>query len=638
MKQFYKYLLFVCVIYSVSCAKYLDIVPANVGTIDYAFRNRNEAENYLFGCYSLLQQLTNPENDGGFTTSGEVIFPVDLINNAINPAGFNLIRGLQNSANPGLNYWDGENLGKPVFKAIRRCNIMLENMDKPVDLTEDEKKRWIAETKFLKAYYHFILFRQYGPIPIIDKNQPIFGTTDELAVKREPVDAVADYMVTQLNEAIPDLPLVIQNQAKELGRITQPVALSVKAIILATAASPLFNGNPDYSSLQNKDGQPLFPSGFDATKWDKAATACLEAIKSCEANGMGLHTFIPPVNIPATLPNELRTVLSIQTSVTEKWDLNKELVWALNPEFTRQGYCTPRLTANSVINGYSNPGTFAVPISEQELFYTHHGLPINEDKTWDYANRYTIRAGDQANRYYIKKDYETVKAHFDREPRFYAALAFDGGIWYGNGKLNPESPYYVQAKGTSISAMAGPKNRQWLNVTGYWPKKLVNYQSVYDDGFQPVGYRLPLIRLAGLYLLYAEALNEQGQSYNEVVPYIDKVRTRAGLPGVVEAWTNFSNNSTKFSTKEGLRQIIHQERRIELAFEAQAGWDLRRWKELDVALSKPFQGWSIYQDKAIYYYRPVTVLTPIFNARNYLWPVKDNNLIINNNLVQNTGW
>ncbi|MDF2476597.1 MAG: RagB/SusD family nutrient uptake outer membrane protein, partial [Sphingobacterium sp.] len=42
-----------------SCSKYLDIVPDNVGTLDYAFRNRNEAENYLFGCYSTMQKFSD---------------------------------------------------------------------------------------------------------------------------------------------------------------------------------------------------------------------------------------------------------------------------------------------------------------------------------------------------------------------------------------------------------------------------------------------------------------------------------------------------------------------------------------------------------------------------------------------------
>ncbi|RYZ52564.1 MAG: RagB/SusD family nutrient uptake outer membrane protein, partial [Sphingobacteriales bacterium] len=54
-----------------SCKKYLDVTPPNVGTLDYAFRNRNEAESYLYGCYNALQSMANPVNDPGFVTSSE---------------------------------------------------------------------------------------------------------------------------------------------------------------------------------------------------------------------------------------------------------------------------------------------------------------------------------------------------------------------------------------------------------------------------------------------------------------------------------------------------------------------------------------------------------------------------------------
>ena len=141
---------------TMSCKKYLDVTPENVGTIDYAFRNRNEAENYLFSCYATLQQFQYPQQNAGFTTSGEVIFPNNLTDNqSIEPTGFNLVRGTQGAANPGLNFWDGENGGQAIFRALRRCNTMLENIDKPIDLTPGEKARWISEVKFLKAYYHF---------------------------------------------------------------------------------------------------------------------------------------------------------------------------------------------------------------------------------------------------------------------------------------------------------------------------------------------------------------------------------------------------------------------------------------------------------------------------------------------------
>lgn len=623
----------------VSCKKYLDITPDNLGTLDYAFRNRNEAENYLYSCYAYLQRMNDVASNPGFTTSSELIYSNTLDNyQGFNRTGFNLLRGTQTAANPGLNAWDGNEGSYSLWRSIRICNIMLENIDKPIDLGAAEKQRWIAETKFLKAYYHYVLFKMYGPIPLIKTNLAINSSTDEVRVKRAPVDETVDYIVSLLDEAIPNLPAVISSQATELGRVTSVIALSVKADVLATAASPLFNGNPDYVSFRDKDGVSLFPAAFDAQKWKKAADAAKAAITAAETQGIKLYTFQSPTTV-GKLSDSLKRELDVQNAVTEKWELNSEIIWASNPEFNYQGFATPRLTAKSAVNNFSNPSTFSAPISTQELFYTVNGVPINEDKTWDYVGRNTIKAGDNASRYYIQQGYETIKGHFARETRFYADIAFDGGIWFGNGRNNQDDPtnplYFVSARGTGLAA---PSDNIRLNITGYWPKKLVSYASVYDDGFQTSPFRLPLIRLAGLYLLYAEALNEVNGPTTEVFSYIDKVRQRAGLQGVQASWTNFSKNPNKFSTKDGLRQIIHQERRIELCFEGQSGWDLRRWKELQAVLTAPIQGWSINNPDAINYYRPTTQFIPVFGLKDYLWPIKSYDLVVNPNLVQNPYW
>lgn len=636
MKLRYTYICLIAMIVTGSaCKDYLNVTPDNVGTIDYAFRNRNEAENYLFTCYSSLQKLNDASVDAGFTTSSELIYPNDLQQHPLNETGFNLIRGLQNAGNPGLNYWDGSNGGIAMFKAIRRCNIMLENIDKPVDLGAMEKSRWIAETKFLKAYYHYYLFRMYGPIPITDVNLPVNASAEEVRVKRAPVDSVVQYIVRLLDEATPDLPVTIENQARELGRITQPIAMAVKAEVLATAASPLFNGNPDYASMRDKFSTPLFPATYDPKKWELAMQACKAAIDICEQNGAKLYNFVAPSNV-GQLSDDLKRVLTIQNAVTERWEVNPEVVWALNSSFPFQQYTIPRMTSRAVANHGDNPAYFAAPISTQEMFYTSNGVPMNEDKTYDYTNRYKLRTGDDANKYLIKSGYETVQAHFGREMRFYANLGFDGGIWFGNGILDPEKAYHVQARGQK--ALAGPKDIQKRNLTGYWPKKLANYLTVYDEGIQRIDYRMPVIRLAGLYLLYAELLNEVNGPTDDAISYIDKVRTRAGLPGVKTAWATYSKNPAKPNTKEGLRQIIHQERRIELCFEAHSGWDLRRWKELQAVLSTPLQGWSIYEEQAVNYYRPRNVAEPIFGLKDYLFPISEYNLIVNDNLVQNPFW
>src|SRR3546814_8076148 len=71
-----------------------------------------------------------------------------------------------------MNYWDGYD-NKSMWQGIRNCNIFLENINRPVDLEPYVKERWVAEAKFLKAYFHWFLLRMYGPIPIMDKNLPI---------------------------------------------------------------------------------------------------------------------------------------------------------------------------------------------------------------------------------------------------------------------------------------------------------------------------------------------------------------------------------------------------------------------------------------------------------------------------------
>jgi hypothetical protein len=636
MRSYYKFILLAALcLNALSCKKYLDVAPDNVGTLDYAFRNRNEAENYLFGCYSTMQQMSNVIYNAGFTTSAEVIYPNNLTANFFNQGGFNLIRGVQSTGNPVLNYWGGSVGSVNIFQGLRRCNIMLQNIDKPIDLSASEKKRWIAEVKFLKAYYEYYLIRMYGPVILIKDSYAIDAPTEALKRKRVSTDEAFAYVVQLLDEATPDLPPVIENQVKEFGRITKFIALSVKAEVLTTAASPLFNGNPDYAGFKDHDGKNLFSTAYDAAKWQKAADACKAAITECEAQGLHLYN-TPPTTGIGNVSDELKKILTLQSAVTEKWEQNPELVWALNYGFDYQGYTIPKLTSKSVGLANTYPSNWAVPISEGDLFYTSKGVPINEDKTFDYIGRFTPQAGDDANKHYIKQGYETAKLHFGREQRFYASIGFDGAIWFGNGIVDEDKAYYIQARGPF--AVSGPKSFNSTNITGYWPKKLANYQSVMDDSYQPVAFHLPLIRLSGLYLLYAEALNEVAGPTQEVFTYIDKVRNRAGLDGVQASWSAYSKTPDKPNSKEGLRQIIHQERRIELSFEGQAGWDLRRWKELQEVLSKPLQGWNINEGNAVNYYRPQTVILPVFGLKDYLWPISTTDVIVNENLTQNPYW
>lgn len=621
------------VIFLSACSKYLDIVPDNVATLENAFSMRSTAERFLFTCYSYLPDHAELTRNPAFIAGDEAWLPPTSI-----PAGLEIARGNQKVVDPYMNFWEGRNGGKNLYAGIRDCNILLENIEHVPDMDEIEKRRWAAEAKFLKAYYHYWLLRMYGPIPLVRENLPITAEASKVRVPREPVDACVDYIVELLDEAAAVLPGRIEDEVAELGRITRAIALSVKAEVLVTAASPLFNGNPDYTGLAGPDGRPLFNTSHDPGKWERAAAACKEAIEFCESLGYRLYQYRPQFS-QYSLSDTTLIQMSIRNSVCEPW--NVEVIWGnINSRANNiQARSTPRGLDPERQTNQGTTGNFAVPLKIAEMFYTENGLPITEDVTWDYAGRFSVREGDEANRYVLKKGYFTAALNFHREPRYYASLGFDGGIWYGQGRFDDKSDdlFFVSSKRGDPASMINPT---MYSVSGYWPKKLVHYQNVIGNGntynIQP--YPWPVIRLANLYLLYAEALNETAGPSAETYRYLDLVRSRAGLPTVEESWTNFSSNPSKFTTREGLREIIRRERLIELALEGQRFWDLRRWKQAVSELNKPITGWDITQEDPASYYREATIYNQRFATRDYLWPINESELLSNENLVQNPGW
>ena len=109
-----------------------------------------------------------------------------------------------------------------------------------------------------------------------------------MAQYRTPFDECVQYVSNLLDEAIVDLPEKIQDRSNEMGRATKAIALSVKAQLLTMAASPLFNGNPDYANVVDNRNVHLFSIEKDDNKWKLAADACKAAIDAIEAADVGL--------------------------------------------------------------------------------------------------------------------------------------------------------------------------------------------------------------------------------------------------------------------------------------------------------------------------------------------------------------
>lgn len=638
MKTLGKYIMGLCMALSVSSCNYLDVVPDNVATIDNAFADRYTTEKYLATVYWGMPKSAGWNENPAIFGALEMVFNKE----DMTCAGMKFGLGQDSPTSALINYWGStDNMVRSLYAGIRECNTFMAGVVNVKDLNKYEINRMVAEAKLIKAYMHFYLLSYYGPICPLRENTEVNESTQGVRVFREKVDDCFSYILELLDEVITSdaLPSVIENRTTELGRFTEPAAYMLKAKVLLYWASPLFNGNTDYNSFRDHNGEPFFNQTYDATRWTTAAEACKKAVDACEAAGIRLYQKSDYIATKA-LSEQTLLVNTLRSSVSERW--NCELVWGNSSYPINSGLqspCFPRLEQGT---SSSTSGKMSVPFSTVDLFYSENGVPIEEDVNYDYAHRFDIRVGDEDHKYYIQKGEKTAAMNFDREPRFYSTLGFDRGKWYGNSYKNlPDDDSECLYPKNHFGEYSSVFNPGDYNVTGYWPKKLVSINSTFRDA-NSVTYEdfpFPDMRFADLLLMYAEALNESKDVPDaEVYRYVDMVRERAGLDGVLESWRKYSNQPSKPGTKSGMRDIIQRERKIELACEGAYYWDSHRWKTAVKEQNRQIQGWNVKATEAEEYYTPTTLYTQTFTYKNYFAPIPEKDMTNNPQLVQNPGW
>ena len=432
MNSIYKYIAFAILATLLSSCDFLDVVPDNVATIDNAFSDRYTTEKYLATCYWGMPKSAGWNENPAIFGALEMVFNKE----GRGSGGMRFGLGEDSPTSALINYWGGTGtMIRSLYAGIRECNTFLENVDRVEDLNQYEKERMKAEVKLIKAYMHFYLISYYGPISPLKVNTPINESTQGVRVYREKIDDCFSYVVELIDEVIESdaLPRVIENRTTELGRFTNPAAYMLKAKVLTYWASPLFNGNTDYNSFLNHEGEPFFNQTYDPQRWVKAAEACKAAIDICTAAGIRLYQTTDFIQTKAQSDTTL-LVNTLRSAVSERW--NREIVWGNSSypvDWGLQSPCLPRLEQGT---SSSSSGRMSVPFSTVEVFYSDKGVPIDEDITYPYSTRYNLREGDEDHKYYIQKGEKTAVLNFNREPRYYSTLGFDRGKWYGNSYKN----------------------------------------------------------------------------------------------------------------------------------------------------------------------------------------------------------
>jgi len=644
-----------------SCGDFLDVVPDSTLKLENIFSTREEAYNALAKVYSYL-----PQDDQHVGTSwllgDEWVTPMVYYNNTDWFKAINIMMGIQSGTTPILGLWSGTGGGKDLYEAIRATNVFLEYMDLVKDMTDADKAEWKAQVKFLKAFYHFLLVQRYGPIVISDKLISPEAMREELFQSRSKVDECFNYIIRLMDEAIPEL--TERASMNDLGQVDRIAATAIKARVMLFRASPFFSGNREYfEDFLDHDGEPFFPVKDDAAttknKWKDAVDAIEEAITIAKANGRDLYVYEKPIYIydeedMELNPDQLKTLMDLRMLICDPW--NKELLWGLSY------YSNTENSLGSATNimcptGYVSPNTWTVLGSNNwlgasytmlERYYTANGLPVDEDKTFNRNTMHDIVTTPWAETpEYIpiaglmQPGAPTINLYLNRELRFYANLGITGGYWRSHTSRIRTLFFSGNPDGSGGGYRSSNANN--YIATGIGIQKFSHPESQSGAADRMGKYPLPIIRMADLYLMKAEAMNEYLEAPNaDVYEAINMVRRRAGIPNVETVWSNATlvveSALNKHTNKVGMRDIILQERGIELAFEGSRYWDMLRHRKAPVEFSSPVFGWNHLGDTPATFFVLGAKQFRKFTITDCLCPIDLNEMNTNGNLIQNPGW
>lgn len=649
-----------------SCSDYLSVERFfnDRQSEEKIFKSKQFTEEWLAKCYGLLNGSNIEYGLIKFTLSN---YSDDIIFNESDGAvNYNALKFGQYD-----NGWVNDSYIR-CYEGVRQASIMINNVDINEELTKEEILDKKAQARFLRAYFYWLLLRRYGPVPLIpDETISIDETYIGMSCPRATYDEVVDHIDKEMILAANDLP--DRRDRQNIARATKDAALAVRAKVLLYSASPLNNplpNDPDkFTDFVDDQGRILMSQTYDESKWARAAAAAKDVIDLgryelhiADYQDKGDNTYPatvkPPYNAKYSTKNFPDGWANIDPFESYRSIFNGDLYANENEEliFTR-GNNSLADQVNYLVR--NQMPTFAGGENR-------HGLTAKQCDAYDMANgdafnlQHFLDTCEASKRFVTEDEYKAGKypqlrpnvwkEYANREPRFYASVAFSGAFWpFASAKdaeyRNQQIWYYRGNK-------EGRKNGsdKWI-PTGIGMMKFINPNDCNTNNGKIYDKVDVAIRYADILLMYAEALNEltPGNSYEvtnwqgetmvvsrnteEMSKSVSRVRIRAGMPDYEQ---EVYNDQTLFRKK-----LMH-ERQVEFMGENQRYHDLRRWKNVAIEESEQIYGCNVLMTEATKerFYERVRVenLQANFSRKMYFWPILERELQWNRRMTQAPGW
>ena len=672
-----------------SCDDYFDDVPDNATSLEAVFANRGQSLKWLSNIYTYIPDNTNVRYNS--RTNGcwpmasiEGYLPWDHI------VANNIILGtLYPSTDFVKTQWT------EYYRGIQYANIYLANIDKNSAMLADEREWSKAEVHALRAYFYFNLVKEFGPVPLIgDKVYSVDTPLEDMMLPRNTLDECWDYIIAELKAAIDGGKLKstfaedgsVDSQYK--GNLTQEAVEGILAEVYLYRASYLFNGDPYYQTMANKDGTKLFPQSKDMQKWKDARDAAKRIIDS------GKFKLVLR-DQSGKLVDDVKKADPYKScfySAIGRVD-NEEMIFLRTNANNDSYILKPRHTGISG-NVDRGAGAYSIPLQFIDLFFMSNGKRIDDVEQKPISQVTTFKADDPVYPVYdtqnlTSKDKDgndiamnarnslstakyvdrfssynyftpgsgkgIMKQFYCREPRFYLAVTFQNRRW----DYDQANTYYTDMSFNGNSGSDGKTHD--YPIFGTIVRKLFWEKESNIDG-------AVMLRLGEVYLNYAEACAQLGEN-KEALKYVNLIRSRAGINEYAlnraEEGTKDARNKGKIyvgdleHNQELLLKVIYRERLIELSYESKHYFDVRRWGVADMAEGDGWvyptwhkggeggdmigfnvnnEGSDAEKANSLNFYKRVKTQHRIFTKRMSLFPIPQEEVNRDKQIVQNEGW
>lgn len=631
-----------------SCQDYLDKEPDSTVSADDAFANFRNFQGFVEEIYNCIpdkekcnycpswnwgdDEIFNPEADNRMTHQ------VDLGNFRAWESTGNWLK--RDGASTSTNKFD-HGIWNHAWYCIRKCNLGLQNIDKFVTGSAEEKKLIEGQLYFFRAWWHEEMMQYFGGMPYVDT---FLGDNAEQRLPRLSFQECADKAAADFRKAADLLPINwdktsagAATQGKNDLRINKIMALGYLGKTYLWAASPLMKNGAQTGA--SKNGKTY---DYDQEYAKKAAEAFGELLSLVEAGQTqyALAEFKYSDIYNHEKSADANSCFSdIFYTKKQNWKMPgtvEAIFRGPSADFNGSNWNTSKVFGPKVQKVVAHDNVIHQPTANLvEAYGMANGEPI-----------YLVENG----KYVLnpKSGFDPEHPFKNRDPRFYHDIVFDGFKY-----LNGTPGQYADLQYCQLYTGGNMRPIANASRTGYFIQKLVPHtcnevDKDYDWGSAFHCY-LPYMRLADIYLMYAEACaafgGASGKSSNFGKTAEDAINTLRDRCGAGHVAPEFVADNHKFMDE------VRREREVELSFEGFRFCDLQRWlllteapynqkfsQEFDRVESADFYTKNDPKDAQVANYRRKLILTRNFDAKHYWFPLPIKETQISSEFRQNPGW